>query len=216
MPPPTESNSIKGRKPYGLRGAGTYANHFAMLHFDRSSITELSRILGIHRVSFARLARSQSILGLKRTEKYRWKLVDRGRFLEFARRYREQASLRCYNLSKMQQDKRTQLEAGIRFHERFRDTDIVDRNRRELERMESAGIADNYTTTELARILGVTTQSVRNMRYQIPGAKLVGQRLRFEKSEKLERWIQAKRSLPDLIRRRRRKRSERLTPELPF
>lgn len=199
-----------------LRRGVTCAKNFAMLHSGRTKIADLAAAMGIHRVSFARLARSQTIPGLKRTQKHRWRLVDRQAFLEFAEGYRQQAALRCYNLSKMLQDKRTQLEAGIRFHERSGDAEIAGRNRREMERMESTGVGDSYTTTELARILGITTQAVRNMRYRIPGAKVVGQRLRFEKSEKLARWIQAKRLPRVVIRHRRKKAIERLTAELPF
>jgi hypothetical protein len=45
------------------------------------------------------------------------------------------------------------------------------------------------TTTDLGKRLGVTSQTVRNLRRRIPGARLVGHRLEIERSDRLERWV---------------------------
>jgi transposase-like protein len=86
------------------------------------------------------------------------------------------------------------LLSAIRFHrERFpNDERIPATCEKELHRIKSGEIGESYTTTELAARLGVTSQTIRNWRKKVPGARLVGQRLRFEKSEKLESFVKAK------------------------
>jgi excisionase family DNA binding protein len=104
---------------------------------------------------------------------------------------RRVADDRCARISRFNRDKVKELEAGIRFHGAG-DT-IAMKNERELARLTSSGIRDSYTTTELAKLLGVTTQTIRNLKDRIPGAKTVGQRLRFEKTEELRRYLDPKR-----------------------
>jgi hypothetical protein len=155
---------------------------------------DLAAYLGVHRVSFARLARTRAIPGLARTKTGRWRVEDRGAFEKFADQYRAEIAARCGKLIGFNAEKVRQLMAGIRFHEqRFpSETEIPDRNKREIERLRSPGIGDSYTTTDLAKILRITSQAVRNLRDKMPGAKVVGQRLRFEKCEKLASFLGAK------------------------
>jgi len=159
---------------------------------------DLAAYLGIHRVSFARLARTRAIPGLARTTTGRWRVEDTESFEKFADQYRAEVVARCRKLARFNTEKEQQLMAGIRFHEqRFPwETEIPDWNRREIERLRSPGIGDSYTTTGLAKILRITSQAVRNLRDRIPGAKVVGQRLRFEKCDKLIAFLTAKQSLP--------------------
>ena len=167
---------------------------FAMLHSRRVRIMDLAARLGIHRVSFARLARTRAVPGLARSAKGRWKVEDRESFEKFADQYSAEVAARCGNLARFNTEKEQQLLVGIRFHEqRFpSETEIPDRNRREIERLHSPGFGDSYTTTDLAKILRITSQAVRNLRDKIPGAKVVGQRLRFEKCDKLASFLKAK------------------------
>jgi hypothetical protein len=173
-----------------------FAICFAMLHSHGIRIMDLAAYLGIHRVSFARLARARAIPGLARTLTGRWRVEDRKSFEKFADRYRAEVAARCGNLVRFNTEKEQQLMAGIRFQEqRFpSETEIPERNRREIERLRSPGIGDSYTTTDLAKILRITSQAVRNLRDKIPGAKVVGQRLRFEKCDKLAGFLKAKQS----------------------
>src|SRR5258708_6493910 len=167
---------------------------FAMLHSERTRIIDLAAYLGIHRVSFARLARTRAIPGLARTTTGRWRVEDRECFEKFADEYRAEVAGRSGNLVRFTAEKEQQLMAGIRFHEqRFpSETEIPDRNRREIERLRSPRIGDSYTTTDVAKILRITSQAVRNIRDKIPGAKVVGQRLRFEKCDRLAGFLKAK------------------------
>ncbi len=170
---------------------------FAMLHFvPRMRMMDLAARLGIHRVSFARLARTRAIPGLARTPTGRWRVEDSECFEKFADQYRAEVAARCGKLVRFNAEKEQQLRAGIRFHEqRFpSETEIPDRNKREIERLRSPGIGDSYTTTDLAKILRITSQAVRKLRDKIPGAKVVGQRLRFEKCDKLAGFLKAKQS----------------------
>jgi len=167
---------------------------FAMLHSRGIRIMDLAAYLGIHRVSFARLARTRAIPGLARTTTGRWRVEDKESFEKFADQYRDEVAVRCGNLVRFKIEKEQQLMAGIRFHERRfpLETEIPDRSRREIDRLRSPEIGDSYTTTELAKILRITSQVVRNLRDKIPGTKVVGQRLRFEKCEKLSDFLKAK------------------------
>ena len=176
-------------------------------------MSQLAAYLGIHRVSFARLARGNSIPGLVRTSTGRWRLRSRSAFRKFAERYKNEAEARCKKASTFQHDRERELAAAVRFHrERFpNDERIPAVCEKELKRIRSGDIGESYTTTELARRLGVTTQTVRNWRKKVPGARLVGQRLRFEKSEKLEAFLRAK-SIPSIAvphRTRRRVRGNK-------
>jgi hypothetical protein len=190
------ARSVK-RSQKAIAGIGAFAIFFAMLHFGSSiRMMDLAARLGIHRVSFARIARTRAIPGLVRTATGRWRVDDMKSFETFADQYRAEVAGRCGKLVRFNAEKERQLMAGIRFHEqRFpSDTEIADRNKREIERLRSPGIGDSYTTTDLAKILRITSQAVRNLRDKIPGAKVVGQRLRFEKCNKLAVFLKTKQS----------------------
>src|ERR1700751_4221668 len=149
---PWREMSNLGEKSLVKRGALPVA--FAMLHFGQSiRMTHLAAHLGIHRVSFARLARTRAVPGLVRTPTGRWRVEDRESFEKFADQYRAEVAARCGNLVRFNAEKEQQLRAGIRFHEqRFpSETEIPDRNRREIERLRSPGIGDSYKTTDLAK-----------------------------------------------------------------
>jgi excisionase family DNA binding protein len=157
-------------------------------------IMDLAARLGINRVSFARIARTGGVPGLERTPKNRWHVHDRRAFEEFAKRYRSRSEKRLAQLSQFNDSKVKQLESGIRFHrERFpSETEILLKTQKAIDRMRSAETGETYTTTELAKLLGVTSQTIRNLRNEIPGAKVVGQRLKFEKTPALETYVRSK------------------------
>jgi hypothetical protein len=161
-----------------------------------SKMSDLAACLGIHRVSFARIARQNGVPGLVRTSTGRWRLKNRTAFKEFVERYRREAEARCKRASRFQNDRERELRSAVRFHrERFpNDERIPEACERELQRLKSGQIGESYTTTELASLLGVTSQTIRNWREVIPGVMLVGQRLRFEKSGKLTAFMKAKRA----------------------
>jgi excisionase family DNA binding protein len=185
------------RSGFGLVRALVRPKVFAMLP-SSWKMSELAAYLGIHRVSFARLARQNGIPGLVRTPSGRWRLSNRSAFEKFAERYKLEGEARCKLISDFQRERERELKFTIRFHrERFpNDGRIPTDCEEELRRIKSVQGGGSYTTTEVAERLGVTSQTVRNWRKKIPGAMLVGQRLRFAKSEKLEAY---------LVRRRRRR-----------
>lgn len=154
-------------------------------------MSDLAAYLGIHRVSFARLARGDGVPGLVRTSTGRWRLKNPSAFREFAERYHVEAEARCRLVSNFQRQRERELKFTIRFHrERFPNDERIPTDcEQELCRIKSMRKGDSYTTTEVAARLGVTSQTVRNWRKKIPGAMLVGQRLRFAKSEKLEAFL---------------------------
>jgi excisionase family DNA binding protein len=163
-----------------------FAKCFAMLHFpEKPELQDLADALGIHRVSFARVARTEKIPGLRRKKSRRWKLVNRKAFLGWAVGYRNRKFLRCYNLEGVEQEKRQNREAGERMQRRYGLPALPESV---ASTPDGEGI-DMMTTTELARELGVTSQTVRNWRRRIPGAQLVGHRLRIKRSDRLDRWI---------------------------
>jgi excisionase family DNA binding protein len=186
-------------------------------------ITDLAASLGVHRVSFARLARTSGIPGLERTAKGRWKVKDRKAFEKFASQYKAKTNARCSRLAGFNGDRERSLKSAIRFHRtRFPfDDRIPVQCEKEIKRLRSPGVRDSYTTTEMARLLRVSSQTVRNWRNRIPGAKFVGQRLRFEKCEKLTEFLKMRCSiravqLPRWTRRRRVRRHTDEQATLPF
>jgi hypothetical protein len=87
-----------------------------MLHFmPEAKIQDLAQTLGIHRVSFARLARLNGILGLRRTPTNRWMVADKKAFDGFAKQYREAASIRSRKISTLNRDLSNGLCAAVRF-----------------------------------------------------------------------------------------------------
>jgi|GraSoi_2013_60cm_1033757.scaffolds.fasta_scaffold02307_3 hypothetical protein len=186
-------------------------------------ITDLAASLGVHRVSFARLARTSGIPGLERTAKGRWRMKDRKAFEKFASQYKAKTNARCSRLAGFNGDRERSLKSPIRFHRtRFPSDDQIPAHcEGEIKRLRSPGVGDSYTTTEMAKLMKVSTQTVRNRRYGIPGAKFVGQRLRFEKCEKLTEFLKARHSiravqLPRWTRRRRVRHTERTAGILPL
>jgi excisionase family DNA binding protein len=168
-----------------------------MLHFAYKTIADLAASLGVHRVSFARLARTSGIPGLVRTASDRWRLGDSQAFEEFVEKYKAKIGTRCARLARFNGDRHSALTSAIRFYRnRFpSDQQIPAQCEREIERLRSPGIGESYTTTEVAKLMGVSSQTVRNRRNGIPGAKVVGQRLRFEKCDKLSEFLESRRSI---------------------
>jgi hypothetical protein len=169
-----------------------------MLHFGRGkTIADLAASVGVHRVSFARLARTSGIPGLVRTASNRWKLGDSQAFEEFVEKYKAKIGARCARLATFNGNRQSALTSAIRFHrKRFpSDQQIPAQCEKEIKRLRSPGIGESYTTTEMAKLLGVSSQTVRNRRYGIPGAKVVGQRLRFEKCDKLSEFLESRHSI---------------------
>lgn len=180
-----------------------------MLH-SASKISEFAAYLGIHRVSFARLARKSGVPGLVRTSTNRWRLENLAAFKEFVEQYKYTAQARCKQASAFQRDRERELAAAVRFHrERFSHDERIPKDcEKELRRINSGKIGKSYTTTELANRLGVTSQTIRNWRKKIPGARLIGQRLRFEKSDRLDAFLKA-RLLPPSAETAKGRRSRR-------
>ena len=170
------------------------AKNFAMLHFPRKpKLQDLADALGIHRVSFWRVAQSERIPGLKRTKSRRLKVVNRRSFLVWAKEYRGRITLRCYNLERAEQERWRGREAGERMQRRYGLPALPEST---VAIPDGEGV-NMMTTTELGRRLGVTSQTVRNWRRRIPGAQLVGHRLKIKRSELLDRWIaEFRRSTP--------------------
>ena len=77
-----------------------------------------------------------------------------------------------------------ELKSGVRFTRSWcpSDTDMIERCERELQRIETEEIRPSLSTTQKAQELGITTQAVRDRAVagKIPGARLIGQRWRFE------------------------------------
>jgi hypothetical protein len=167
-----------------------------VLHFRSKTIADLAASVGVHRVSFARLARTNGIPGLVRTASDRWRLGDSHAFEEFVEKYKSKISARCARLAKFNGERQRVLTSAIRFYrKRFpSDQQIPAQCAKEIERLRSPGIGESYTTTEMAKLLGVSSQTVRNRRNGIPGAKFVGQRLRFEKCNKLSEFLRSRHS----------------------
>jgi hypothetical protein len=171
---------------------GGFSIIFAVLHFmQHTKIQALAEILGIHRVSFARLARLKGVPGLRRTLTNRWMVADKEAFDRFAKQYRETAALRTRKISMLNRDSSNKLRAAVRFSENWFPLDAQLRAdwEEEIRRLADPKAAEYYSTTQMAQFLGVTTQSIRDWREKIPGAKTIGQRLIFEKSSKLELFL---------------------------
>ena len=156
-----------------------------------AKIQDLAKTLGIHRVSFARLARLNGIPGLRRTPTNRWVVADKKAFDGFAKQYRETTSLRNRKISTLNRDLSNRLRAAVRFSG---DWFPLDTQRRadwegEIRRLAAPKAPEYYSTTQMAQRLGVTTQSIRNWREKIPGAKTIGHRLIFEKTPELELFL---------------------------
>jgi hypothetical protein len=141
-------------------------------------------VLDVHRVSLARITRTEEISGLRRKESGRWAIVDLDALQEWVRIYKSRASRRTRRLCSTEEFRQSQRKAVERFQQRWGIPALPDQS---VPCTDDSG--DFMTTTELARHLGVSTQTVRNLHPRIPGAYLVGQRLRIRRSEKLDRWI---------------------------
>src|SRR5258708_12137695 len=79
-------------------------------------ITDLAASLGVHRVSFARLARTSGIPGLERTAKGRWRMKDRKAFEKFASQYKAKTNARCSRLAGFNGDRQRSPKSPTRLH----------------------------------------------------------------------------------------------------
>jgi hypothetical protein len=155
-----------------------------MSHFKRTKIKDLAVRLGIDRRSLARLLASREIPGLARGANGRWRLVDLPAFESWAKEYRATAEARCQRGVKLQCDKVHELRRGSRFHRDWGDARLAESCEREIQRIEAEHIRSSLSTTQMARMLRITSQAVRDRAAsgKIKGARLIGQRWRFELS----------------------------------